>query len=318
MPWLEPRCWRTPRPFFDDSRPRVVAFCDAVRIVDVIPDGLDLTMWAPFHYDPPAPGMIEWLHRARPRLVALTEFGRSRFAEADLDSVVVPHGIDLTIFRPPAPAERADRRAALGLPEDAFVVSIVGVNGDWSANRKNFPEMILAAAEFCRAQSDAFLYLHTDHDARLHGGIDLAPVFHAAGFPPGRVAVTDRERYRLGLDPHEVAAIYQASDVLLATSAGEGFGIPVIEAQACGVPVVVSDFTCQPELVGSGRVVGGQRRWYPPARSWLFTPSIAEIVDALTELHRIAGGSDDVAREFATAYDIDDVARRWVDLLAMP
>jgi glycosyltransferase involved in cell wall biosynthesis len=46
-----------------------------------------------------------------------------------------------------------------------------------------------------------------------------------------------------------MAQIYSSMDLLLATSRGEGFGLPVLEAQACGVPVIVSNWSAQPELV---------------------------------------------------------------------
>jgi len=43
--------------------------------------------------------------------------------------------------------------------------------------------------------------------------------------------------------------------VHLLVSMGEGFGIPIIEAQACGCPVIVGGWTAMPELVHSGRII---------------------------------------------------------------
>ena len=45
--------------------------------------------------------------------------------------------------------------------------------------------------------------------------------------------------------------LYNASDVLLHTSEYEGFGMPILEAMACGIPVVCSKKASIPEVVGS-------------------------------------------------------------------
>ena len=110
-----------------------------------------------------------------------------------------------------------------------------------------------------------------------------------------------------------LAALYSDADVLLATSAGEGFGVPVIEAQACGTPVIVSNWTAQPELVGDGWVIDGQPLWDPFQNSWFFTPHIAMIVRALEEAYqRDRRATSAEAVEFAAAYDADRVfAEYW-------
>jgi glycosyltransferase involved in cell wall biosynthesis len=66
-------------------------------------------------------------------------------------------------------------------------------------------------------------------------------------------------------------------DVMLATSYGEGFGIPTIEALACGTPVIVSEFAASTELLGDVWLVDGQQlcdapQVKCPALTSLFTP----------------------------------------------
>ncbi len=56
-------------------------------------------------------------------------------------------------------------------------------------------------------------------------------------------------------DPEVLARVYGACDVLSQQSRGEGFGVPVIEAMACGVPVVCSDGGALPEVAGGAATV---------------------------------------------------------------
>jgi glycosyltransferase involved in cell wall biosynthesis len=104
--------------------------------------------------------------------------------------------------------------------------------------------------------------------------------------------------------------------VLLSATAGEGFGLPVLEAQACGTRVVVSNFSAQPELVGDGWIVDVQPQWNPTQLGWFCTPQVASIVEALEAAFESGGGHSDEAVEFAKAYEADRVfAERWVPLI---
>jgi glycosyltransferase involved in cell wall biosynthesis len=97
---------------------------------------------------------------------------------------------------------------------------------------------------------------------------------------------------------------------------GEGFGIPAIEAQACGTPVVVSDASAQPELIGEGWAVRGQPWFDVPQKSWLMAPSVPDIVEALELAYQRGRSRSDKAIEFAQQYDADKVfSEMWVPTL---
>jgi glycosyltransferase involved in cell wall biosynthesis len=84
-----------------------------------------------------------------------------------------------------------------------------------------------------------------------------------------------------------VCAVHNALDVLLAPSIGEGFGVPLIEAQACGTPCIVTGFSAMPEVapVSAGNWnVEGQKVW-TSFKSWQMTPNIEAIVAALEEAY---------------------------------
>jgi glycosyltransferase involved in cell wall biosynthesis len=178
--------------------------------------------------------------------------------------------------------------------------------------RKSFPQAFLAFSELARRHDDAWLYLHTDF-APQGIGIDLNVVADLARIPAGRVRYPDPASLQIGIPPQVVACTYQAFDVLLNPAMGEGFGIPILEAQACGVPVIASDHSAMPEITQAGWLVDGDPWLDYIQEAWFFNPSVAGIVDALEQAY--AARDDRQLREdavrFAAQYDADQVADRY-------
>ena len=217
-------------------------------------DDLKMAMWAPVDEWPPPIAVIETLKHEKVRPIAMSRFGEHWLQKSGLDPLYVPHGVDTAVFRPTRSAEPADREV-LEMPEDAFVVGMVGANRGWSkhACRKAFPQAFDAFSQFAARHDDAYLYCHTQAQPKRHPGIDLVLMSRAMGIPEDRLAFPPDVAWHLNvMDNRFVAGVMNAFDVLLNPSMSEGFGIPIIEAQACGVPVIVCDHSSMPELVPVG------------------------------------------------------------------
>jgi glycosyltransferase involved in cell wall biosynthesis len=181
-------------------------------------------------------------------------------------------------------------------------------------SRKAWGENLLAFSMFAKRHPEALLYLHTE--ARPQYGIDLVALVEAAGIPSSQVQFAEQYQHRMGVPDATMAQIYTRTDVLLSATAGEGFGLPVLEAQACGTPVIVSNFSAQPELVGDGWVVDVQPQWNPTQLGWFCTPIVQSITEALEDAFSRGGGHSEEALTFAKGYGADRVFdERWVPLL---
>ena len=103
----------------------------------------------------------------------------------------------------------------------------------------------------------------------------------------------------------EVAAAYIKADVLVVTSEHEGFGVPVVEAMAAGLPVVAYDQGAVPEVLGDAGVLVASRDPYALADA---------IGRLLADQTRRASLAEAGRRRFAEL-DLPNAADRFVDLL---
>ena len=267
---------------------------------------MEFNSWTPIDHEGITPAVLTWLNKPNVKPIAMSKHGHELMNKDGIVNTYIPHAIEKVYEYTPITkmpnGEQKDMRDVINVPKDSFLVLMNAANKGVHPVRKSFGEAIMAFAEFAKKNKDAVLYLHTDVQG-THG-IPLMPLFQQLNIQ-GRVFFPSYYTYFNGLNQHLMAGLYSAADVLLMPSMGEGFGIPSIEAQACGTRVIVSDFSAQPELVGDGFLVEGQRWWNPSQNQYLFTPFIHSIVDALQQAYDTKMDKSNKAIEFAKQFDAD-------------
>jgi glycosyltransferase involved in cell wall biosynthesis len=298
------------RHWFDDKNPRgglVVTLMDVWVLQADMAKQLNMACWVPVDHEPAPPPVVEFFVESGAIPIAMSRFGERMLGR--LDPLYVPHGIDTAVLRPHPKLETREELGE-GFAGDVFLIGMVAANKG-RPSRKGFQQALQAFREFYGRHDDARLYLHTV-GTPLHGqGEDLAALIQALELPQHAVIFTDQYAAMLNPLPLPVMAkIYSAMDVLLNPAFGEGFGIPVLEAQACGVPAVVTNFSAMQETCGAGWKVGCRPQW-TGQNSWMAQPDVGEIVEALEDCYTMsAARREDMsqgARLHALAYDVDTV-----------
>ncbi len=196
-------------------------------------------------------------HDARRQIAR--EFG---LPEASLG--VVSEGPD-PVFRPlhDAPALAAIR-ARFGLPAAGDIILYVG----GISPHKNLQALLRAAARLRGAADGWHLVLVGDYQADSFLGChqELCALARELG-------IAERLSFTGFVADGDLALLYNTAAMLVLPSKGEGFGLPVVEAMACGVAVAASDRNSLPE------VLGGTGLLFDPDRD-------DEIADALLRLLR--------------------------------
>ena len=282
--------------------------------------GFPTMSWVPVDHYPVGPEVVDWLRgteQAGPRpAIAMSEFGQRAMSEAGIKSTYIPHAIEAH-FRP----TESDVRQRMQVPDDAFLIGINAANIGKFPPRKAWGENLQAVSALMHEHDDVYIYLHTD--LQRPGGVDLPSLINILDMDPNHIRSVDPLSYRVGLTTEEdLAELYSTMDVLLAASAGEGFGIPVVEAMRCGTPAIVTDFSAQPEIVGdTGWRVEFQLQYDYGQGSFLATPYVPSIIAALNESYAerstaAAVERSAIARERGDLYDADTVFEdKWLPLL---
>ncbi len=172
--------------------------------------------------------------RAR-RVVVASPLSKSVLTMTGVDPdriEILPFGIDAVRFRPPSGDERRAARRAFGIAHDEVCVLFVGAQGP----RKGLPALLHAM--------DASDRLVAIGDRRAAEGERLAARLGVQATFTGKID-----------DPRPA---YWAADVMVAPSRFDAFGMAVLEAMACAVPVVTSRATGASALVGDGGIVVGE------------------------------------------------------------
>jgi glycosyltransferase involved in cell wall biosynthesis len=159
--------------------------------------------------------------------------------------VVAPHGVDHLRFLPVEPAPGADAAilSASGIPLDRPLVSFVGT----LEPRKGVAPLVAAFDRVAETQRDAVLVLGGQVGWGL-GGIERALAATRHG---------DRIIRTGYLPDAAVPALLRQSTVVAYPALEEGFGLPALEALACGAPLITTEGTAMAEMAqGAACLVG--------------------------------------------------------------
>lgn len=160
----------------------------------------------------------------------------------------LPHGLDLQTYAETSPAEAEWARSQLGphLKREDLVVGCVATNQP----RKDLGIYFGTLTELMARGLPVYGWLHTDVPVKAWS---IAQLVEDCGL--GKRVTVSIASY----SDRQLACLYQQCAVTIAPGLGEGFGYPIVESLAAGVPVVHGDF-------GGGRELVPKIEWRFPVR----------------------------------------------------
>jgi glycosyltransferase involved in cell wall biosynthesis len=173
------------------------------------------------------------LYIATPCRWLMQKVEQSMLTSAVMEARVIPNGVDLSIFHP---ADKKDARSALGIPQNALVILFTAnaVRQNIWKDYRTVQDAVRLAAMQLKEQNVLFLALGQDGKGERIG--------------PAEVRFVDYQT-----DPKIVACYYQAADVYVHAARADTFPNTVLEALACGTPVVATAVGGIPEQIEDGR-----------------------------------------------------------------
>lgn len=250
-------------------------------------------------------------------VVAMSKFGQEQYP----GSKMVWHGVDPETFYPVSERPivlpngeklrtKRDCKKAFGFDKDAFVIGRV----DSNSGRKDYAASWRALVPVLRRHKNVQVHFHCDETKPGHG-VNLKVLRTREPDVMNRVFFPGQRGGYVGWSDVEMVALYNAFDLFMTTSRGEGFGLTSLEAIACGVPVVAQNVSATPEVVGPGGVLVEPRGLLTvPNGEDYWLPDPEAFADAIEKLYSSAGARrslGEAGREHAKGFSWDVAAQKF-------
>ncbi|MDD3039566.1 glycosyltransferase family 4 protein [Bacteroides sp.] len=239
--------------------------------------------------------------------VPITKFGKSVLETAGIFTAEpIPHSFDPRFYYRMKQTQRNEVRAKYDL-DDKFIVGYVGRLQE----RKNLMSLLFAFAKFAADKEDAYLFLNMELDMSF---ADFDPVRLARHLGiDNRIMIQSKK-----VNEIQMGELYNCFDLYLNTACSEGFDIPVLEAEACGVPAVVSNYSGHAELVSGhgGLIKVDAYQEMPNGINWAYV-DVDDAVRLMNEIYSsvsLRRKVSDVNIKFTEAYKEENVMPKWTAL----
>jgi glycosyltransferase involved in cell wall biosynthesis len=209
---------------------------------------------------------------------------------------VVPEAPD-PVFHPRSPQEWAPELEGLGLaPGERPFVYAGGISP-----HKNIETLLAAYAELRgREQAAPRLVIVGDLETEVY--VSAASSVRAA---VGRLGLEDAVLLPGFVSDEALGSLYSAATALVIPSLGEGFGLPAVEAAACGAPTILSDLPAHRESLGDAAL------YFPPTDVRALTEALGRVAND----DGLRAEMSERGRQAASRMSWDDAARKLRELI---
>ncbi len=253
-------------------------------------------------------------------VIAMSKFGQAQYP----GSHMVYHGADTTTFYPVSRERpitlstgatvrsKRECKEAFNYDPDGFLVLRV----DKNSGRKDFASTWKALVPVMKRHTDIQVHFHTE-PRNMQSGVLLNVLFEREASIKKRFFTPDLHNSYIGWDESDLNALYNAADLFVSTSRGEGFGLTIEESLAAGVPVVAQNVSAIPEVVGPGGILlEPEREITVPSGQDLWLADIGAFTEAIEHLYSAGGVRrklGEAGREHVSGFSWDFAAARFND-----
>jgi glycosyltransferase involved in cell wall biosynthesis len=228
---------------------------------------------------------------------------------------VIPHGYSEEIYYPLTLEEKLEARRGLGIPEDAFVVLNLGA----MIHNKGIDILVRAFAEFRKSNPKAILLLKDDKN--LYGigaqGVvgQILQQYPECNTPE---LVSSVKLLSATLPLSEMRKLYGLADVYASPYRAEGFNLPVLEAMACGVRVIVTkggatDDFAPNDVDACEQIASTLKQLEPDEENYILEPDLTALSLALSKM---SNATPNFRNGLAKQSHWSEATRRMSDLMS--
>lgn len=256
-------------------------------------------------------------------VATMSKFGQEQYP----GSTLVYHGMDTTTFHPVSEKHpitisngdtlrtKQDCKRAFGYDPDGFLVLRV----DKNSGRKDFAATWKALIPVMKRHSDIQVHFHTE-GRNFESGVLMNALFEREATIKKRFFLPDLHNSYIGWTEEDLVALYNAADLFVSTSRGEGFGLTLAESLACGVPVIAQNVSAIPETVGLGGILlEPEREITVPSGQDLWLADIDAFTEQIEHLYGAGGVRrklGEQGREHVSHFSWDQAAEQFDELIS--
>lgn len=238
----------------------------------------------PVDHEPIPPAVYERAKLAY-RIVSYSQFGHDELKRMGLHSTYIQHTVNTDIFKPLGNDAKKQLRSELGIPQDTFVFGIVAANRD-NPPRKSFQELMDAYKMFRNEVPNSMIYFHSP--TAINTGFQIQEYARFIGIE-NNIKSTEFYHQMYKTTKKDMAKLYNTFDAFVLPSTNEGFGVPIIEAESCGIPSIVTNFTSMPELTNygdCGYLIDVAHKRFSPIGSYVGHPSTESLFEQMKKVYK--------------------------------